>query len=81
MESMVNSGFFNIGTGNSVSINELAAIMIKISDHKEGISYLESVKGDVNESKANTDLTKAKFNWNYSINLEDGLKQLIKENY
>ena len=80
MESMINSGFFNIGTGNSVSINELASIMIKISDHKEGISYLDSVKGDVNESKANTDLTKAKFNWNYSINLEDGLKQLIKEN-
>ena len=80
MESSVNTGFFNIGTGNSVSINELASIMIKISDHKEGISYLESLEGDVNESKANTDLTKAKFNWNYSINLEDGLKQLIKEN-
>ena len=81
MESSINTGFFNIGTGNSVSINELASIMIKISDHKEGISYLESLEGDVNESKANTDLIKTKFNWNYSINLEDGLKELIKENF
>ena len=81
MESSINIGFFNIGTGNSVSINELASIMIKISDHKEGISYLESLEGDVNASKANIDLTKRKFNWNYSINLEDGLKELIKENF
>ena len=55
--------------------------MIKISNHKEGISHLEALEGDVNESKANTDLTKTKFNWNYSINLEDGLKELIKENF
>ena len=81
MESSINIGFFNIGTGNSVSINELASIMIKISDHKEGISYLESLEGDVNESKANIDLTKRKFNWKYSINLEEGLKELIKENF
>ena len=81
MESSINTGFFNIGTGNSVSINELATIMIKISNHKEGISHLEALEGDVNESKANTDLTKTKFNWNYSINLEDGLKELIKENF
>ena len=51
---------------------------IKISNHKEGILYLEPLKGDVKESKADTRLTMKTFNWNYLINLEEGLKTLIE---
>jgi len=78
MTSDIGQGFFNIGTGKANSINELASIMIKISNHKEGISYLEPLNGDVKESKADTSLTMKTFNWNYLIDLEEGLKILIE---
>ena len=78
MKSSIEKGFFNIGTGESNSINEIASIIIKISNHKEGISYLEPLNGDVKKSKADTSLTKKTFNWNYSINLEEGLRGLMK---
>ena len=78
MTSDIGQGFFNIGTGKANSINELATIMIKISNHKEGISYLEPLNGDVKESKADTSLTMKTFNWNYLIDLEEGLKTLIE---
>ena len=78
MTSDIGQGFFNIGTGKANSINELASIMIKISNHKEGISYLEPLNGDVKESKADTSLTMKTFNWNYLIDLEEGLKTLIE---
>lgn len=78
MTSNTGKGFFNIGTGNANSINELASIMIKISNHKEGISYLQPLNGDVKESKADTTLTMKTFNWNYLIDLEEGLKTLIE---
>ena len=79
MTSDIGQGFFNIGTGKANSINELASIMIKISNHKEGISYLEPLNGDVKESKADTSLTIKTFNWNYLIDLEEGLKTLIEK--
>ena len=79
MTSDIGQGFFNIGTGKANSINELASIMIKISNHKEGISYLEPLNGDVKESKADTSLTMKTFNWNYLIDLEEGLKTLIEK--
>ena len=78
MTSDIGQGFFNIGTGKANSINELASIMIKISNHKEGISYLEPLNGDVKESKADTSLTIKTFNWNYLIDLKEGLKTLIE---
>ena len=78
MTSNIEQGFYNIGTGKANSIKELASIMIKISNHKEGILYLEPLKGDVKESKADTRLTMKTFNWNYLINLEEGLKTLIE---
>ena len=78
MVSDIGKGFFNIGTGEANSINELASIIIRISNHKEGISYLQPLTGDVKESKADTRLTIQTFNWNYSINLEEGLKTLIE---
>ena len=78
MTSDIGQGFFNIGTGKANSINELASIMIKISNHKEGISYLEPLNGDVKESKADTSLTMKTFNWNYLIDLKEGLKTLIE---
>tara|TARA_B110000467_G_scaffold10579_1_gene9015 strand:+ start:678 stop:1577 length:900 start_codon:yes stop_codon:yes gene_type:complete len=77
MESKVKHGFFNIGTGQKTSILELAKIMINISGLKLNPIFTSLANGDVELSQADTTLSKKLLNWNSSITLEEGLKQLF----
>jgi len=77
MESNTNQGFFNIGTGKSISILELAKTMIKISSKNISPNFDEEQPGDIEKSQADTRLTKEKIDWNYSIELSDGLRNLM----
>ncbi|PBO85646.1 MAG: NAD-dependent epimerase [Thaumarchaeota archaeon] len=78
MESEINSGFFNIGTGIPTSINDLAKLMIKLSNHKHETIHGPELKGDVKISQADINSTNKSFNLNHKINLQDGLRDLIK---
>jgi UDP-glucose 4-epimerase len=77
MESNTNQGFFNIGTGKSISILELAKMMIKISSKNLSPNFDEEQEGDIEKSQADTSSSKEKIDWNYSIELADGLKKLM----
>jgi UDP-glucose 4-epimerase len=77
MKSNVNNGFFNIGTGITTSIKQLAEIMIDLSNLKLKIQYEKPLDGDVNNSQANTNLTESTLKWKYSVKLKDGLKTII----
>jgi UDP-glucose 4-epimerase len=77
MKSNVNNGFFNIGTGITTSIEQLAKIMIKLSNLKLDIQYKDTLDGDVKFSQANTNLTESILKWKYSVKLKDGLKTII----
>ncbi len=78
MSSNVNEGFFNIGTGKTVSILELAEKMIGLFKLKLKTSFLKKpLEGDVKKSMADTTLTKSKLNWNYNTELENGLKEFL----
>jgi len=77
MKSNVNNGFFNIGTGITTSIKQLAKIMIDLSNLKLEIQYEKALDGDVNNSQANTNLTESALKWKYSIKLKDGLETII----
>ena len=77
MKSNVNKGFFNIGTGITTSIEQLAKIMINLSNLKLEIQYQKALEGDVNNSQANTNLTESILKWKYSIKLKDGLQTII----
>jgi UDP-glucose 4-epimerase len=77
MKSNVNNGFFNIGTGITTSIKQLAEIMIDLSNLKLEIQYEKALDGDVNNSQANTNLTESILKWKYSVKLKDGLKTII----
>jgi UDP-glucose 4-epimerase len=77
MKSNVNNGFFNIGTGITTSIKQLAKIMIDLSNLKLEIQYEKALDGDVNNSQANTNLTESILKWKYSVKLKDGLKTII----
>jgi len=79
MESKTEFGFFNIGTGESTSIKNLANIMIKLSDEKLGLKFNSSLKGDIKLSLADIVKTEKGLDWKYRIRLKEGLKQLFEE--
>jgi len=78
MESKIKNGFFNIGTGIPTSINDLAKLMIEISNHTHKTKFGPELEGDVEISQADMNSTNKFFNWNHEINLLNGLKDLIK---
>ena len=78
MLSNVKKGFFNIGTGIPTSINNLAEIMIKISQNQNKIIHGPELDGDIEISQENIEFTKKLIKWNHLINLEEGLFELIQ---
>lgn len=74
MKSNVKSGFFNVGTGITTSIKQLAEQMIVLSGLKLEPKYEKPLTGDVSTSQADTSLTKKLINWEYQTKLSDGLK-------
>ena len=77
MTSDVDDGFFNIGTGKSISIKELANLMIKISGKQLELIFDNLPPGDVKLSTANISNSKKYLNWEPETSLEAGLKTLF----
>jgi len=74
MKSSVKSGFFNVGTGMTASIKQLAEQMIVLSGMKLEPKYEKPLAGDIFTSQADTSLTKKLLKWEYQTKLSDGLK-------
>jgi UDP-glucose 4-epimerase len=79
MQSKIPNGIFNIGSGNPISINNLAKIMIELSNKKLNITYEKPLSGDIKKSLADTKKTEDVLSWKYEIELRDGLKKLLDE--
>lgn len=77
MKSKTKKGFFNIGTGISISIKELANLMIKISGKSLEPVFEKLPPGDVQLSKADVSNSMKLLNWKSEISLEEGLKTLF----
>ena len=78
MESKTKNGFFNIGTEIPTSINNLAKLMVELSNHKHKIIHGPQLEGDIEISQADMNFTNKSFNWSHKINLKEGLRDLIK---
>lgn len=77
MNSSIDYGFFNVGTGIAISIKDLAYLMIKISGkHLEPV-FDKLPEGDVKNSQADITLAKKLLGWEYTTKLEDGLSTLF----
>ena len=79
MEAGTTQDFLNIGTGKSVSILELAKLMIRISSKNLEPVFDEELPGDVEKSQADTIHSMEKIGWSYEIELDSGLKKLMIE--
>ena len=75
MKSDVKNGFFNIGTGIGTSIQQLAEIMIAISELELEPQYEKTLEGDIQSSQADTSLTESVLKWKYSMELKKGLSK------
>lgn len=72
------NGVFNVATGNAISINEIAQLVISETCSKSKIVYKEERPGDIKHSVASMDETKTRLNFLPEFNLIDGLKETIR---
>lgn len=80
MQNYNEEGFVNIGTGNEISIKDLAFLIKKVLNYKGNIIF--------NHSKPNgtprklTDITKlSNLGWKYKIELEEGIRNVYHEKF
>ncbi len=75
LESNVEFGFFNVGSGIGISINELANTMMRLFNVNKEVIYDDLPEGDVRKSQADISLITSKTNWTPRTTIEEGLKQ------
>ena len=78
MKSDISNSHVNIGTGNSISILELAKIMIDISGLDLEPIMEKALEGDIEKSQSDNSLAKKSFGWKPERKLKDWLKEVIK---
>ena len=71
-------GIYNIASGRSISIKELAKLMIKFSGKNLKIEYLPPKKGEIKFSKADISLANKEIKYESKTKLED-IKKLFYE--
>lgn len=79
MASNIGHGFFNVGGGRPVSLNELARIMISISGRSVEPVHDRPRKGDPKASAADTAKAARVLGWRPRTSLEDGLRALFQD--
>jgi len=78
MKSDISNSHVNIGTGNSISILELAKIMIDISGLDLEPIMEKALEGDIEKSQSDNSLARKSFGWKPERKLKDWLKEVIK---
>jgi len=77
MISDISNLHVNIGTGNAISILDLAKIMIHVSGLNLDPIISEPLDGDIQKSHSDSSLAKNSFGWTSEMQLEDWLKDII----
>tara|TARA_Y100000589_G_scaffold315212_1_gene338507 strand:- start:474 stop:1415 length:942 start_codon:yes stop_codon:yes gene_type:complete len=75
-----NHSVYNVGTGHSVTILELASLIHELSGSNFAFepSFQPERAGDIEHSVASIEAIKRDLNWKPVITLEDGLRELIE---
>jgi UDP-glucose 4-epimerase len=70
---------FNIASGEEITINELARMIVDLTNSKSKIVYKENRQGDIYYSGANIDKAKKLLNFFPKVNLRQGLLSIINK--
>ena len=68
---------FNLGSGESITINRLAEMMQEISGLRTGVDYQNERKADVKHCKANANKIMDNMGFKAQVPLEEGLREYI----
>ena len=77
MDSNIKHEFFNVGTGNSISILDLANVVINASGLSLEPIHGPELSGDVRVTQADTTLIRKLLNWEPEISLSNWLTKII----
>ena len=77
MDSKVNHEFFNVGTGNSISILDLANVIINASGLSLKPIHGPELSGDARASQADIALIRKLLNWEPKMRLDSWLTKII----
>jgi UDP-glucose 4-epimerase len=75
--SAVGAGY-NIGTGESVTIRELAELIQDITDTDSDIVHVEAREGDIEHSRAAVSLAAENLDFEASVSLREGLERTVE---
>lgn len=73
MENPVVGEVFNIGGGAQITLNRAIEVLERVMDKKVSLRYIESQKGDVRHTYADTSKAKELLGYKPESNLEEGL--------
>lgn len=77
MKSNVNHSFFNIGTATTISVNELADIIVSEFGLKLKPVHGPALPGDVHTTKADISLASKLLGWKPKVYIKEWLKEVI----
>lgn len=77
MESKIDSTFFNVGSGKTTSVLELADMIIKASGLELKPVFEKPLQGDVKESQADTSLIEKMISWHAEMKLDNWLFEIL----
>ena len=80
MQNYKENEFVNIGTGNDISINDLAELIQKIVGYKGKIHWNTSQPDGTPRKLMNVSKLR-ELGWNYNIGLEEGIIEVYKNKY
>lgn len=79
MENNLDNGFFNVGTGECISVLELAKMVIKASGLSLKPIHRPTLEGDVETTQADITHIKKLLNWKPEIKLENWLEDKVSK--
>ncbi len=77
MDSNIKHEFFNVGTNTSITILDLAKIIIEFSGLDIKPIFGPALQGDVNKTIADIDLIKNNLGWKPKISLQEWIKDIV----
>ena len=70
---------YNIGSGTSTSILQLANLLLKLTEKEIQIQFKPEINGDIVHSQTSIDLAKNDLDFKPKISLEDGLSRFLED--
>jgi UDP-glucose 4-epimerase len=69
---------YNIGSGNRISVSELADKIIAITKSKSNVIHAQSQKGDAEHTLANVEKAKNELGWSPRVGIDEGLTKYVE---